>query len=137
MSILDNVVTRCSPREQGSESARWPGILGNEFASGGYSYGRDDLANILNRAVAELPARPAAGGPGVDLIAEPYNADTEGQEQGNFPVGWSEWNDRYRDTFRAAQNKLGIKRAATCSHFARLALITEAYSLGLSLGSRP
>jgi hypothetical protein len=31
-----------------------------------------------------------------------------GQEQGRFPVGWSEWNDRFRDTFRAAQNKLGI-----------------------------
>lgn len=83
-------------------------ILGNELASGGYSYGRDDAANVLNRAVAELPARPAAGGTGVDLIAEPYTADLAGQEQGNFPVGWSEWNDRYRDTFRAAQNKLGI-----------------------------
>jgi glycogen operon protein len=83
-------------------------ILGNELASGGYSYGRDEAANILNRAVAELPARPAGGGPGVDLIAEPYTDDLQGQEQGNFPVGWSEWNDRFRDTFRAAQNKLGI-----------------------------
>jgi glycogen operon protein len=83
-------------------------ILGNELASGGYSFDRDDANNILNRAVAELPGRPAGGGAGVDLIAEPYTADGEGQEQGNFPVGWSEWNDRYRDTFRAAQNKLGI-----------------------------
>ena len=85
-------------------------VLGNEDAAGGYSYGRDDVNNILNRAVVELPARPPAGGPGVDLIAEPYTADGNqaGQQQGNFPVGWSEWNDRYRDTFRAAQNKLGI-----------------------------
>jgi isoamylase len=55
-----------------------------------------------------LPARPAAGGPGVDLIAEPYTAQgSGGQQQGNFPVGWSEWNDRFRDVFRASQNKLG------------------------------
>ena len=46
-------------------------------------------------------ARPAQGGAGVDLIAEPYTANLAGQEQGNFPVGWSEWNDRYRDVFRA------------------------------------
>ncbi len=83
-------------------------ILGNADAQGGFLFNRDDPSNILNRAVAELPARPAAGGPGVDLIAEPYTADAQGQEQGNFPVGWSEWNDRYRDVFRASQNKLGI-----------------------------
>jgi len=83
-------------------------ILGNANSQGGYSFNADDPANILNRAVAELPARPAAGGPGVDLIAEPYTANAQGQEQGNFPVGWSEWNDRYRDVFRASQNKLGF-----------------------------
>jgi isoamylase len=84
-------------------------VLGNGDAAGGYSYVRDDANNILNRAVAELPSRPPAGGSGVDLIAEPYTAGgSGGQQQGNFPVGWSEWNDRYRDCFRAAQNKLGI-----------------------------
>ena len=83
-------------------------ILGNANAQGGYFFNRDDPSNILNRAVAELPARPAQGGAGVDLIAEPYTANGEGQEQGNFPVGWSEWNDRYRDVFRASQNKLGL-----------------------------
>lgn len=83
-------------------------VLGNADANGGYSFNRDDPANILNRAVTELPARPAAGGAGVNLIAEPYSANAAGQEQGNFPVGWSEWNDRYRDVFRASQNKLGF-----------------------------
>ena len=83
-------------------------ILGDADANGGYAFTRDDPQNILNRAVNELPARPAAGGPGVDLIAEPYTADENGQEQGNFPVGWSEWNDRYRDLFRASQNKLNV-----------------------------
>jgi isoamylase len=83
-------------------------ILGNADAQGGFYFNRDDPSNILNRAVAELPARAAQGGPGVDLIAEPYTANAAGQEQGNFPLGWSEWNDRYRDVFRASQNKLGI-----------------------------
>jgi len=83
-------------------------VLGNANAQGGYSFNRDDAGNILNRAVAELPVRPDGGGPGVDLIAEPYTANAQGQEQGNLPVGWSEWNDRYRDVFRASQNKLGF-----------------------------
>ena len=83
-------------------------VLGNADAQGGFYFNRDDPSNILNRAVAELPARPAPGGTGVDLIAEPYTASGAGQEQGNFPVGWSEWNDRYRDVFRASQNKLGL-----------------------------
>jgi len=83
-------------------------VLGNADGQGGYSFDRDDPNNILNRAVAELPARPDSGGAGVDLIAEPYTANAAGQEQGNFPVGWSEWNDRYRDVFRASQNKLGF-----------------------------
>lgn len=83
-------------------------ILGNENADGGYSFGGTDPDDILNRAVTELPARPDAGGIGVDLMAEPYTADANGQEQGNFPKGWSEWNDRYRDVFRASQNKLGV-----------------------------
>jgi isoamylase len=94
-------------------------VLGNANAQGGYSFNRDDPDNILNRAVRELPARPAAGGPGVDLIAEPYTATAEGQEQGNFPMGWSEWNDEFRDVFRASQNKLNVAHTtpgsmATC-----------------------
>jgi len=80
-------------------------ILGNADAQGGFYFNRDDPANILNRAVRELPARPAPGGDGVDLIAEPYTANSAGQEQGNFPAGWSEWNDHYRDAFRASQNR--------------------------------
>jgi isoamylase len=83
-------------------------ILGNGNPQGGYRFDRDGAENILNRTVAELPARPPNGGPGIDLIAEPYTANGAGQEQGNFPVGWSEWNDRFRDVFRASQNKLDI-----------------------------
>ena len=35
------------------------------------------------------------------LIAEPWDVGAGGYRVGNFPVGWAEWNDRYRDGMRA------------------------------------
>jgi glycogen operon protein len=37
----------------------------------------------------------------VKLIAEPWDVGAGGYQVGNFPSGWNEWNDRYRDTVRA------------------------------------
>jgi isoamylase len=37
----------------------------------------------------------------VKLIAEPWDLGPGGYRLGGFPSGWSEWNDRYRDTVRA------------------------------------
>jgi isoamylase len=37
----------------------------------------------------------------VKLIAEPWDVGPEGYQVGRFPIGWSEWNDKYRDTVRA------------------------------------
>jgi isoamylase len=37
----------------------------------------------------------------VKLIAEPWDTGPDGYQVGNFPPGWSEWNDQYRDTVRA------------------------------------
>ncbi len=34
------------------------------------------------------------------LIAEPWDAGAGGYRAGGFPVRWTEWNDRYRDTVR-------------------------------------
>lgn len=36
----------------------------------------------------------------VKLIAEPWDIGTEGYQVGNFPAGWSEWNDKYRNGVR-------------------------------------
>ncbi|MBA2635447.1 MAG: glycogen debranching protein GlgX, partial [Sphingomonas sp.] len=36
----------------------------------------------------------------VKLIAEPWDVGPGGYQVGNFPVGWAEWNDKYRDTVR-------------------------------------
>ncbi|UOP10560.1 glycogen debranching protein GlgX [Pseudomonas palleroniana] len=35
------------------------------------------------------------------LIAEPWDCGPGGYQVGNFPPGWVEWNDRFRDTVRA------------------------------------
>ena len=37
----------------------------------------------------------------VKLIGEPWDTGPDGYQLGNFPPGWAEWNDRYRDTVRA------------------------------------
>jgi glycogen operon protein len=37
----------------------------------------------------------------VKLIAEPWDLGAGGYQVGNFPPGWAEWNDRYRDGMRA------------------------------------
>ena len=37
----------------------------------------------------------------VKLIAEPWDVGWGGYQLGRFPPGWSEWNDRFRDTVRA------------------------------------
>jgi len=69
---------------------------------------RFDLASVLAREGARV--RPEAGllqaiaqDPvlaGTKLVAEPWDATPEGYLVGRFPPGWSEWNDRFRDTVR-------------------------------------
>ena len=36
----------------------------------------------------------------VKLIAEPWDVGPGGYQVGNFPVGWAEWNGKYRDAIR-------------------------------------
>lgn len=88
-------------------------VLGNTCEHGCFNFDKMDAANALNRIVAELPPRPAAGGTGVDLIAEPWAIGGNSYQVGGFPSGWSEWNGIYRDTVRKAQNKLGSEPITT------------------------
>ena len=37
----------------------------------------------------------------VKLIAEPWDTGPGGYQLGNYPPGWAEWNDKYRDVTRA------------------------------------
>jgi len=70
---------------------------------------RFDLAPVLGReagpfergaaffkAVAQDPVLQ-----GVKMIAEPWDLGPDGYKVGQFPDGWLEWNDRFRDTARA------------------------------------
>ncbi|MBX3246612.1 MAG: glycogen-debranching protein [Myxococcales bacterium] len=61
----------------------------------------------LPARIARALARPADGGPGALLIAEPWGLAAGSYQLGNFPEGWLEWNDRYRDTLRRDLNHLG------------------------------
>jgi glycogen operon protein len=70
---------------------------------------RFDLATVLARDATgfneqspffrELRAEPALQH--IKLIAEPWDVGWGGYQLGRFPVGWAEWNDRYRDTVRS------------------------------------
>ena len=54
----------------------------------------DEHASFLD-AVAQDPVLAS-----VRLIAEPWDTGLGGYQVGNFPPGWAEWNDQYRDTVR-------------------------------------
>ncbi len=69
---------------------------------------RFDLATVLARTAHGFdPAAPLLAAMRADpvlayakLIAEPWDVGFGGYQLGRFPAGWSEWNDRYRDTMR-------------------------------------
>ncbi len=84
-------------------------VLGNVCEHGCFHYDKMHSGTALNRILNEIPARPFGGGSGVDLIAEPWAIDGNSYQVGNFPGGWIEWNDKYRDELRKKQNQLGVE----------------------------
>jgi isoamylase len=84
-------------------------VLGNTCQHGCFSYDKLNSGTALNRIAAEMPARPFAGGSGVDWIAEPWAIGFGTYQVGNFPAGWAEWNDKFRDSFRKDQNMMGVE----------------------------
>ncbi|CAN5406542.1 glycogen debranching protein GlgX [soil metagenome] len=65
-------------------------VLARDAANGGF----DRCATFL-QTVAQDPVMR-----GVKLIAEPWDIGADGYRLGQFPAGWLEWNDKYRDTVR-------------------------------------
>ncbi|HEY9667790.1 MAG TPA: glycogen debranching enzyme, partial [Coleofasciculaceae cyanobacterium] len=69
---------------------------------------RFDLASALARELYEVDSLAAFFDiihqdpvlADVKLIAEPWDVGEGGYQVGNFPVLWSEWNGKYRDTVR-------------------------------------
>ena len=88
-------------------------VLGNTCTAGCFNFSSADSNTALNRILRELPQRPAAGGSGTDLFAEPWAIGGNSYQLGGFPAGWSEWNGSYRDTLRQAQNDLGVATITT------------------------
>ena len=86
-----------------------------------------DPNTALNRIVRELKPRPAAGGDGVDLIAEPWAIGGNSYQVGGFPTGWSEWNGHYRDAMRVAQNKLGVAPVSVATLATRFSGSSDLY----------
>lgn len=87
-------------------------VLGNTCQHGCFNYDKLSSATALNRIVREMPARAAAGGAGLDWIAEPWAIGDGTYQVGNLPAGWAEWNDKFRDSLRRDQNKLGAEEVA-------------------------
>jgi glycogen operon protein len=102
-------------------------VLGNTCQHGCFNFDKMDAGNALNRIVAELPPRPAAGGSGVDLIAEPWAIGGNSYQVGGFPSGWAEWNGAYRDTVRQSQNKLGSVAVTTGTMATRFSGSSDLY----------
>jgi isoamylase len=86
-----------------------------------------DAGNALNRIVTELPPRPAAGGTGLDLIAEPWAIGGNSYQVGGFPTGWAEWNGIYRDSLRKKQNQMGVEAVTPAELANRFAGSSDLY----------
>lgn len=85
-------------------------VIGNVPENGKFVFKPEDPRGVLKRAVNELPARPAEGGDGVDLIAESWGVGEGTFVQGRFPKGWAEWNaEGFRDHVRSFFNKRGYE----------------------------
>jgi len=103
-------------------------VLGNTCTVGCFNFSSTDSNTAINRILRELPPRPAAGGSGVDLYAEPWGSGAGTYQLGDFPTGWSEWNGSYRDTVRQAQNDLGYITVTTGQLATRFAGSSDLFS---------
>lgn len=88
---------------------------------------RFDLATVLGRGADGNfdPRAPFFAAVAQDpvlsrtlLIAEPWDIGAGGYRLGEFPPGWLEWNDRYRDTQRGFWLRQGRGGAAGLGDFA-------------------
>jgi glycogen operon protein len=102
-------------------------VLGNTCQHGCFNYDKLNAGTALNRIWRDLAPRPAAGGTGADLIAEPWAIGGNSYQVGNFPAGWSEWNGIYRDTLRKDQNQLGLETVTPGQLASRFAGSSDLY----------
>ncbi len=88
-------------------------VLGNTCTEACFHYDKLAASTATNRLAREFP--------GVPLIAEPWAPGGGVYELGDFPSGWSDWNDKFRDLMRKSQNKLGVETFTTADLATRFA----------------
>ncbi len=71
-------------------------VLGNTCGPGCFTFDPSALPQTIATRFADAA-----------LIAEPWAVVANSYEVGQFPAGWSEWNDHVRDTIRQDQNEVG------------------------------
>ena len=98
-------------------------ILGNICGPGCFTFDPRSLPTTI----AQQLARDASGN-GADLIAEPWGVAAGTYQVGNFPAGWSEWNDHVRDTLREDQNEAGVTAITPGSLATRIAGSSDLYA---------
>ncbi len=59
---------------------------------------RPEVVNLRHGLIVRISEDPVLAK--VKLIAEPWDLGPNGYQLGEFPPGWTEWNDKYRDTVR-------------------------------------
>ncbi|WP_159617068.1 glycogen debranching protein GlgX [Arthrobacter zhaoguopingii] len=62
--------------------------------------GRDETNTYTPRHPFLVAVGASSALRGTKLIAEPWDVGMGGWQTGNFPQGWGDWNDRFRDTAR-------------------------------------
>lgn len=102
-------------------------VLGNNCVHGCFNFDKVDPNTAANQIAFRFPERSSAGGPGVDMIAEPWAIGGNSYQVGGFPAGWAEWNGIYRDTLRKDQNRLGIDTVTPSDLATRFAGSSDLY----------
>ncbi|MBA3461600.1 MAG: glycogen-debranching protein [Deltaproteobacteria bacterium] len=73
-------------------------VLGNTCGPSCFKFSPDGLPLAIARELGDR----------AKLIAEPWAVTNGGYQVGKFPAPWTEWNDKFRDTIRQAQNQTGV-----------------------------
>src|SRR5664279_3332537 len=68
-------------------------VLGNTSGPGGFHFDPTSLPQTIATQFSDAA-----------LIAEPWAVVANSYEVGHFPAGWSEWNDKFRDSIRQDQD---------------------------------
>jgi isoamylase len=82
-------------------------VLGNTSGPGGFHFDPTSLPQTIATQFSDAA-----------LIAEPWAVVANSYEVGHFPAGWSEWNDKFRDSIRQDQDTGALAPSAIAMRIA-------------------